>query len=408
MPGTTSRNVSKPPAPQLQENADAPAYHDGARRNLWSLSDAARAVVAGRCFSLSEVRGFAHRADDTATDSDLLLRRSFVAEIGQTHSALAAEAQQLLDGKFTSEIARVESIRDTADLQFIWQRIATSEEPVNTENTAGILWAIFTHPLCTTSLMDSICTDVLIMPCIDATESQMADGNLPAIKHELAELRQKLLRQKLSFSKRLQSYRYEVVRLENVNRLLSDRLSTANETVDISANLLSKEDSDRLQCMLRDTSHLLRVTREQLHEERAQAQQQRQQLETQKNDNARLENLISHLVSSDEDPASVCDQSISGKCVLLLGGKPSQCKHFKAYVESNNGDFLHHDGSVEEDDQQIDQMVNRADAVVCPMEQTSHTAISRARTLCAQSETPLVFLPKSSLSAFVSGIRSIQ
>ncbi len=408
MPGNSSRTMSNTSAP-LQGNAGASVARDRARRNIWNLSDAGRAVVAGRCFSLLEVQGLVCRSVDTET---VVLLRSLLTEIGQKHGAIATAAEKLLDEKFAGEIARVESIRDTADLQFIWQQAVEAQETTKTEHTTGMLWAIFTHLHCTASLMDKICADVLIMPQSIVAEPQKTDTVSPAIKHELGELRQKLLRQKLSFSKRLQSYRYEVVRLENVTRLLRDQLTEAGAATN-SADLLSREDSDRLQCMLRETSQLLRSTREQLHEEREHAREQLHRLEEQKLDNAKLEQLIDHLVGDDHEADAVCDQSLSGKCVLLLGGKPSQCKRFRAYVESNNGDFLHYDGDTEENDaeessNQIDQLVSRADAVFCPVEQTSHLAINRARKLCERSEKPMVFLPKTSLSAFVSGIRTIQ
>jgi hypothetical protein len=213
-------NTSAP----LQGNAGASVARDRARRNIWNLSDAGRAVVAGRCFSLLEVQGLVCRSVDTET---VVLLRSLLTEIGQKHGAIATAAEKLLDEKFAGEIARVESIRDTADLQFIWQQAVEAQETTKTEHTTGMLWAIFTHPHYTASLMDKICADVLIMPQSIVAEPQKTDTVSPAIKHELGELRQKLLRQKLSFSKRLQSYRYEVVRLENVTRLLRAQLTEA-------------------------------------------------------------------------------------------------------------------------------------------------------------------------------------
>lgn len=170
--------------------------------------------------------------------------------------------------------------------------------------------------------------------------------------------------------------------------------------------------------MLRESNQLLRTNRSQLYEARELADERQRQIEEHQHDIDKLEQLVSYLVSKDdsknnksinEDISNTqCNNSLDGKCVLLLGGMPSQCKHFRAFVESNNGDFLHHDGGVESSYSQIDNLVRQADAVFCPVEQVSHSAMNRAKKLCKKSETPLVFLPKSSLSAFVSGIRTIQ
>ena len=121
----------------------------------------------------------------------------------------------------------------------------------------------------------------------------------------------------------------------------------------------------------------------------------------------KLEWLINRLTGEQSSCSQDCQVTLGGKCVLLLGGKSGQCQHFRSFVEASDGEFLHHDGGVESSYSRIDQLVQRADAVLCPVEHVSHSAMLRAKKLCKKAEKPMVFMPRASLSSFVSSLENI-
>lgn len=381
------------------------------RRTIWELPGSCHCMIIGTCLTLAEVKAIARKCHYPINEkSDYQLHQFFVGQAGHGDSLIAKQTQKLLNKKFRTDISQLRSSVNEADLLNQWQSFN------DTGKIAAGVWTLFTHPACTSLVMEQIFADVHMLSHLSGASVHQRAAEVPAIRYEVEMLRNKLVAQKLSSDRKLKSYQYEVVRLENANQQLNTQLALITPTA-ASDDLLSKQDSDRIKCLLQETNELLRATRSQLHAARAQASEKQKQLEEQKHDTDKLEQLVSYLVQKNDltdqteaaDAAtSRCSQSLSGKCVLLLGGMPSQCKHFKAFVESNNGDFLHHDGGVESSYAHIDQLVSRADAVFCPVEQVSHTAMNRAKKLCKKSATPLVFLPKSSLSAFVSGIRAIQ
>jgi G3E family GTPase len=391
------------------------------KRKLWDLPGSCHCMVVGTCLTLADVKSVAKRARyDISGKSDYQLHQFFVSQASYRDSLIAKQTQKLLNRKYRKETTRLNSATTEADLLNHWQVFN------DTGKIAAGVWAIFTHPSCTSSIMELIYGEVHMLSHLSGASVHQQAAEVPAIKHETEVLRHKLRAQKLTSARKVKAYQYEVVRLENINQQLNAQLEHARQVAVDHSDLLSKQDSDRIKCLLRETNQLLRSTRTQLQESQSLAKERSQQLEAVKHDNGKLEQLVNYLVRQKEklgsttevgskdhaevsaDAGDSCSQSLSGKCVLLLGGMPSQCKHFKAFVEANNGDFLHHDGGTESSYSQIDHLVRQADAVFCPVEQVSHNAMNRAKKLCKKAETPLVFLPKSSLSAFVNGIRAIQ
>ncbi len=95
---------------------------------------------------------------------------------------------------------------------------------------------------------------------------------------------------------------------------------------------------------------------------------------------------------------------LCGQCVLYLGGKANQRRHFQALVESCDGRFLHHDGGRETCPHRITELVSQADVVMCPTDCISHSAMEKARSLCAKQDKPIVFMERASLSTFTKSL----
>ena len=65
------------------------------------------------------------------------------------------------------------------------------------------------------------------------------------------------------------------------------------------------------------------------------------------------------------------------------------------------GEFVHHDGGVEESRRLLPRLVNAVDAVVCPLDCVSHDACLCVKALCGHDLKPLKLLPSSGLSSLV-------
>ena len=314
-------------------------------------------------------------------------------------SIVARRTFKLLESKFKTDISRVRAAKTPTDLLDHWQVLK------EVGRVPGTLWAIVTHPVCNSAVVELLYGEVHMMSHLSGASMHQKAAKFLTMKHEVDSLQDKLKSQKMVWSRKLDEAREEIERLKISRQKLR---SKGSNPAFREPDPFAKRDSEIVRSMLHETNAKLRSVNSQLNESQQLLEGREHQLMQKEQDIEKLEQVINHMLHKDDtDSDNNCDQSLSGKCVLLLGGRPSQCKHFKAFVESNDGDFLHHDGGVESSYAQIDQLVGRADAVLCPVEQVSHSAMQRARKLCKKSDKPLVFLPKSSLAAFVTGIKEI-
>jgi len=102
------------------------------------------------------------------------------------------------------------------------------------------------------------------------------------------------------------------------------------------------------------------------------------------------------------------NMDLRGRCILFVGGHPSQCSHFRHLVEQYNGRFIHHDGGREDGHFKLGSNLSQADAVLCPLDAISHDAMNWIKQHCEYNSKQLVMMPRSSLSAFVKGLKDVR
>jgi hypothetical protein len=99
--------------------------------------------------------------------------------------------------------------------------------------------------------------------------------------------------------------------------------------------------------------------------------------------------------------------TLSGKSVLFIGGLRSQMPHFREWIEAAKGQFLHHDGGLEDHYTHLQTLVTQADWVFCPLDCVSHNALQTAKKLCQRQDKPCIFLKKSSFFMFSHSVKAV-
>jgi hypothetical protein len=401
--GSQLTGKQPPASSQTDSNAKQRRY------KLWQLPANSHCMIIGTCLTLQEVKQIAKKCRyPTDGKSDYDLHHFFVYQAGHTDSVIARKTHSMLEKKFRTDVTRVRSCSSPANLLEHWEGMK------QTGRIAGTLWAVITHPECDSGVLQTIYGEVHMMSHLAGASYHQQLAELPNKERSIASKQSKINNQKSRWNSKLLDSEKTIKRLEAENRKLREKLERMEQDSSVSYLQNSTDSIDHrdyriVRSMLSDTNNTLKETRQQLRDANRQVHDQQQQLQQSTHDMQRMERLVNYLMDKGEacNTDDSCDQTLSGKCVLMLGGMPSQCRHFKAFVESNDGDFLHHDGGVETNYAQIDQLISRADAVFCPVEQVSHSAMLRAKRLCKKTDKPMVFLPKASLSAFVNGIRQI-
>ncbi|MBC7953786.1 MAG: DUF2325 domain-containing protein [Rhodospirillaceae bacterium] len=98
--------------------------------------------------------------------------------------------------------------------------------------------------------------------------------------------------------------------------------------------------------------------------------------------------------------------SLDGRRILVVGGRTRHISHYRRAVEALRGQFLHHDGGVEDNLDRLGGLFGRADAVVMPVDCVSHAAQSLAKRLCKQSGKRFIPVPRSGAGAFQRALQS--
>ena len=176
------------------------------RSKLWNLAGSCHCLIIGTCLTLTEVRAIAKRCQyDINGHSEYELHQLFVGEASHENSQIARQLQKHLDKKFRAEIKQVKLAASESELLDHWNAFH------DTGKIAHALWAIATHPCCTTAVLQTLYGEIHMMSHLSGASVHQKAAELPAIKHEVEVLRNKLSAQRLTFGNKIKAYRYEAV-----------------------------------------------------------------------------------------------------------------------------------------------------------------------------------------------------
>jgi hypothetical protein len=91
-------------------------------------------------------------------------------------------------------------------------------------------------------------------------------------------------------------------------------------------------------------------------------------------------------VSGEEEPGPCCscpsDHCLQGKRIAMVGGIDGLEAHYRHLVERSGGEFCRHDGRCVQGERKLEELIRRADLVVCPVSVNSHFGAIGVKKLC--------------------------
>lgn len=354
-------------------------------------------MVVGTCLTLAEVRQAASKTSTRARHkSDYDIHQLAVESAADKQHPLTLRLQKLLDKKYALVVKQFRSAKTASDLRDRWLEGWESGE------VASSLWALITHPASTRDLIMEAFGQVHMLShlsgasvCVDRRMRLKQEGQNNMLNNELKALRGR-------YDKASTALREQTLQLETEQarvRTLQARLDKMKEQLQKSpiAEPRKELDASHIINPLREKN---RVLRQRVQEEQETSRQQAIEIE-------RLNRILSgyEKKSAEQDSEQL---RLCGQCVLYLGGKTQQRRHFQALVESCEGRFLHHDGGRETCPHRISELVSQADVVMCPTDCISHGAMEKARSLCAKQDKPIVFMQRASLASFTRSLQEVM
>ncbi|MEO0601487.1 MAG: DUF2325 domain-containing protein [Myxococcota bacterium] len=390
----------------------------GRRKRLGDIRRDYLCSIIGTCLTLRELRKLARQSgvhESELSDYDLHgLMISHCTMVPATRKLV----HKALERKHAAAIRRARAAETSEDLLAYWR------ECVEVGRAAGAYWAVFTHPEATPEVVTEAFGDIHMLSHLQGANRRVSQQQLEQAfaesetnKQRAAELLD-LLRQERSAHSRVRGLVSDLqaseVRLGKelsrerarkadsalVRECDTLRAEIAGLRTEVEAQRRRGEDAeqqrDRLEGMLRKAE---RKTTQVLEQRDALALEARAA-------EAQLDSLLSELQVDDE--CGRCPhRDLGGMCVLYVGGRQSLVRHYRELVQRRGGQFVHHDGGLEDQKTQLDVLVSSAGVVLCPVDAVSHDACLRVKRACRRGDRPFVPLRTCGVASLAAALHTL-
>lgn len=371
------------------------------RKKLWDINTGWHCSIIGTCLTTEDLRALARKLRvQTQEDNgaDFRLHGHFVQACAQGGTT-AKLLQKLLDRRHTAAIRRLSKAGTPEELEEIWNMERQGRD------IPGTYWALMSHPCIEPALGTRAYGHIHMLSHLVGASNRADLDTLRVLEAEVSALSDKLDHEAARHARRMEEKDREIDDLQR--QLVAARSAQANfitgPKANASPNLNGAAAPDEARKLEKITQELTETMRRNtaLEEVVLSLRAEVQALET------ALLNAVPSTDTADDAACALgdCPFDLNGRCILYVGGRLANVHRLRQLVTQWNGEFLHHDGGMEQSLEELPGCVVRADAVVFPTDCISHSAALKAKRLCRQSMKPYVPLRGSGVSSFVAGLR---
>lgn len=393
------------------------------KRNMWDHADYACPII-GTCLSTAELRKLAARVQLILPPnaSEYELHGCFVT-LAKRSDRPAKIVQKYLDRKFLRQMKRFAKAEGDDALWDLWREMSDAGE------IPGAFWSIMRHQGASELVLAKVYGEVHML-------SHLVGASTRAELRRLAETQAKVERLETALDERKNVVREAVAvwkrRTMELERELAAERARREKTERERLNLRQLVETQSLAELERDRNALsgqLDDLQDRLLLSQAEARRQaliiegnyreeallRGQLDERDREVEALELALLANQHVKTPCGGVCPNQqgcpcprLRGKCVLYVGGRSGLKGQYRLLGERFGCEVLHHDGGVEQSPQHLQQLLSRADAVVCPVDCVSHDACAMVKRMCRGSMKPVLFARSSGLSSLASSLTALD
>lgn len=374
--------------------APCEAVPSGGRLKLWEIGGGFHCSILGTCLATPDLKALARKLRVTppvhATDYEI---HGYFVQQATQEGAVARALQRLLDHRYEGALRQVGRLTDPAALDALWSDFTASGR------IAGGYWALLSHRHVPNDLRARVFGEVHMMSHLQGAAVRDHASRVDQLERDNAELRERLVR----LGRSVQDAQAAVDQRDRQIAALSERLTAAEATPARRSPI--RESSERLERKLAKRERSLLGARTRARDLEGEVGRLTREV-------AALRHRPGPKAPTDlpaEDVLPSLPPRIpGGACRLLyVGGRPGLVPHLRDVAERRQASFEHHDGGKEETLQRIDDLVERADAVLCPVDCISHSACLRVKHLCQRRSIPFLPLKSSSRSCFARALMEL-
>lgn len=389
------------------------------RKKLWQLDSSLHCSVIGTCLSMEELMRFHQKfkLDTDIAKTDYELHRYFVHTVNHNNYQ-SKHISKYLDKKYSVAVRQVSKIKSNEQLATLW------DEAVTNGDIAAAYWALITSPHISEPLNDRVYGEVHMLSHLSGSTTRIDMQQRYQLQQASQKYRQQLKQSHLEIKHKteevkkvtqLLSLQQKRMRLlERKYKSVTARINQPDKKQDVkqlkrkideyeSKFILQQNRLSRLEDNAQNWKNLAIQSGDQYLDLKKNHLRQKSELDA-------LEKTVQELLTSRTPSCSKQQEckNLCGQCILYVGGRNRQCANFRTVVEQQNGQFIHHDGGLHDGRLRLGSLLKQVDAVFCPLDCVSHEAAYKIKKYCKQHSKKLVWLPRSSLSAFMHGLNEFS
>jgi len=378
----------------------------GARLRLGEMDSHLHCSVIGTCLSTAELRKLMARFIHVEGASDLDVHHEAV-RLASQNAEVSRALHKALDRRHAPVVQRFARAKDEAAVATLWDQCLKSGE------VPGAYWAVLTHRRAASDLRQRVFGDVHMLSHLVGAANRADIRRLVAIEQENAEWRERAERQQdrlLELATERDSERAECQRLQA--RILE--LERAAESTGSSGDASSTAAADALSAQLAIQTQRREAAEAAVAVHVAERSRHEQQLDHLRKQMAELVQELAaaetqlRVVHAQPDAASALRETLTGRKLLYVGGRPSSNPAIRDLVLRHGGEYQRHDGGIEDRKGLLASALAWADLVTFPVDCVDHDSALALKRSCIRLSKRFVPLRSASVASFAAGITAMS
>ncbi|RFU44604.1 DUF2325 domain-containing protein [Paraburkholderia sp. DHOC27] len=382
------------------------------RSKLAELDPHLHCSVIGTCLTTHELRKLVPKFTDLDRQhaSDLQIHHAAV-ELAIAGGPGSKALHKALDERYAGAIRRFDEARDEDALLALWN------EALKSGDIPPAYWAVMTHACATMPVRQSAFGELHMLSHLVGAANRADIRRLVALEEENAELRDKVERQQNRL-REISAERDTVIEqlTEQIVKLnaQAERQPSAN-----SAELAAEVQALRQKLAESEQRLALHTSRREAAEQRTLQEQGTVEALRQSRDQAlaMLKVVQAECHALESATLDALDQAgsrraalenVRGKRVVYVGGRPGSNSALKSLVSSAGGDFVVHDGGLEDRKGLLAAALPGADIVVFPVDCIDHDSMNMLKRVCERHQVDYYPLRSASVASFIELIARIH
>lgn len=385
------------------------------RKKLWELESKHHCPVVGTCLPMDELVKFARRFGFSGSLQDeFSLHVEAAGRVG-TRDAVSEAMQKHLDRKYAIHLKRFERAKSDAGVRAMWKEHYAAGE------VADPLWAALTHKAASAETRTAVYADVHMLSHQLGAGQAVDTRRLAHLEKENGELKASLDREQRERSSAEAAWREQARTLEAGMLLLrteAAEVPTLRERVaafesgavmvDMGRRLMSLQASNDQLAVAARRADEFEGTLAALSEEMCAMRAERDRLARERDAMERVLLASNECASECDGQCDACDRPSQQRCVLCVGGRTALLSQYRSLAERLGIRLVHHDGGQEEAISRLPDMINGADAVICPTDCVSHSAYYLLKRHCKRTGKPCLLFKGAGVSSFAVALARLS